>query len=97
MSGMKKTASGSFRSSVPAKDSRFSVLAFLLPALGLILILPPLVFLPSNGDSFLGVPANIAYIFGVWLALIVGAFWLQRLAHAGEEKPVDMEPDRFDD
>ncbi|HHS82279.1 MAG TPA: hypothetical protein ENJ68_02055 [Devosia sp.] len=63
------------------RPEKFVALAFLLPLLGAILILPPLVLLPGGTASPLfGIPANIAYIFAVWLLLIAGAYTLQRLS-----------------
>ena len=58
---------------------KFRFVALLLPIAGLLLILPPLVSMRSDAGAFLfGVPVNIAYLFGVWLFLIVGAYLLQR-------------------
>lgn len=56
---------------------KYAFLAKLLPVVGLILILPPLVSIRNVDAQFFGFPAIIAYLFGVWLLLIVGAFLLQ--------------------
>ncbi len=72
----------------PMRPEKFAALAFLLPLLGAILILPPLVLLPGGTASPLfGIPANIAYIFSVWLLLIGGAYALQRLSRQVFDTP----------
>ncbi len=54
--------------------------ALLLPILGVLLIIPPLVSMRTTQNAvILGIPANIAYLFGAWLAMIVGAYVLQKL------------------
>ena len=57
--------------------------ARLLPIIGLFLFMPPVVTLFAADADVGGVPLIVAYIFGVWLALIVCAAWLgRRLAPA---------------
>ncbi len=54
-------------------------LAILLPVLGTVLLVPPLVGLFARGDArIVGVPLVVLYLFGLWLALIVGALLLTR-------------------
>lgn len=62
-----------------SRTRKFRFVALLLPVAGLLLILPPLVSMRNNANAFVfGVPVNIAYLFGVWTFLIVGAYLLQR-------------------
>lgn len=55
---------------------------FLLTTAGLLLLVPPLVHLFNHDFTVLGVPQIVFYLFGVWLALIVGTCvltsWLPR-------------------
>ena len=45
---------------------------FVLTTLGLMLLVPPLVHLFNHEFTVFGVPQNVFYLFGVWLALIAG-------------------------
>mgnify|MGYP001189004345 CR=1 FL=1 len=45
---------------------------FLLTAVGFLLLVPPLVHLFNHEFTVLGVPQIVFYLFGVWLALIIG-------------------------
>lgn len=45
---------------------------FLLTTAGLLLLVPPLVHIFNHDFTVLGVPQIVFYLFGVWLALIVG-------------------------
>jgi hypothetical protein len=57
------------------------------------LILPPLVLLFNFKARFLGLPAEMIYLFVVWMGLAVGTAWFAyRLPHeAGLEKTEDLE------
>jgi hypothetical protein len=56
-------------------------LAFLLPFFGTLLVLPPLVNLfVGRRLLVLGVPLDTLYLFGVWLAIVIGAMVLSRRA-----------------
>ena len=57
---------------------KIEFIALLLPILGMLMILPPLVSIRNISAEFFGFPAIIAYLFGVWLLLIISAFFLQR-------------------
>ncbi len=57
---------------------KFAFTALLLPLLGLLAILPPLVSIRNVSVTFFGFPSIIAYLFGIWLLLIFGAFILQK-------------------
>lgn len=45
---------------------------------GFLLLVPPLVQLFNHQVRFLGVPQIVVYLFGVWLALILGTVALTR-------------------
>jgi hypothetical protein len=55
------------------------------------LILPPLVLLFNVEERFLGLPAEMIYLFVAWLALVGATAWFAyRLPHdPGLEKPED--------
>ncbi|PXA98884.1 hypothetical protein DMC47_05890 [Nostoc sp. 3335mG] len=61
----------------------------ILTVAGLLLLLPPFVHLFNHEVTVFGVPQIVFYLFGVWLALIVGTAWLTHLlppeGPAGEE------------
>lgn len=62
---------------------------FVLTAAGLLLLVPPLVHLFNHDTAIFGVPQIVLYLFGVWLALIVGtAILTSRLP---PERPADGE------
>ena len=52
--------------------------AALLPLLGLVLLMPPVITLFAVGLDVAGVPLIVVYVFGVWLALIACAALLAR-------------------
>ncbi|AKR55438.1 hypothetical protein GCM10011321_12930 [Youhaiella tibetensis] len=57
---------------------------------GTLLFLPPLVLLFNLRVRLFGVPAEVVYLFVVWLCLVLGtAFFAYRLPHEGEQKPED--------
>lgn len=58
--------------------------------MGTMLFLPPLVLLFNVETRFLGVPAEVIYLFTVWLSLVIGAAWFaNRMPHEGDEKGED--------
>lgn len=57
-----------------------------LTVLGFLLLVPPLVHLFNHDLRIAGVPQIVVYLFGVWLALILGTVVLTR----------HLEPDRID-
>jgi len=57
---------------------RIAFLAKLLPVIGVILLLPPLVSVANIKANLFGFPAIITYMFGVWIFLILAAYLLQR-------------------
>lgn len=53
--------------------------ATLLPVLGLVLLMPPVVTLfVAAGADVAGVPLVVVYVFGTWLGLVAAAAWLAR-------------------
>ena len=56
--------------------------ALFLGLVGALLILPPLATMFQLEQRFLGLPAEVIYLFVCWGALIAGAHWLsKRLPH----------------
>jgi len=60
------------------RSARAREAAGLLPILGLFLFMPPVITLFVARVHLAGVPLIVAYLFGVWLALIVCAALLAR-------------------
>ena len=50
----------------------------LLTVLGGLLMLPPLVHVFDQDIIHFGIPQIVFYLFGLWLALILGTAWLAR-------------------
>ena len=65
-------------SSRPPSRQRDAGLA--LAGFGALVLLPPFVNLFVGGLTLWGIPLEVAYLFGVWLALVAGAFALSRRA-----------------
>lgn len=53
-------------------------IAFILPAAGLLLLLPPILTLSANLGYLKGVPLLPIYLFTIWFALILAAFLVTR-------------------
>lgn len=63
----------------PALPRRTRDLALLVPLVGVLLLVPPMVGLFARPDiAVFGIPLIIIYLFGLWLTLIVVALWLAR-------------------
>jgi len=60
--------------------------ARIVTLLGIVLLMPPVVTLFATDARIGGMPLIVAYLFGVWLALIGGA---RLLAHRLEPRPPD--------
>lgn len=58
--------------------------AFVLPVVGVLLLLSPLVSLFKDAGSVFGIPMAVLYVFGVWVALIVVAVLLARRLKSSE-------------
>lgn len=52
--------------------------AAVLPLFGTLLLLPPFVNLFARGDLLFGIPLEVVYLFGIWIALVLGALMLSR-------------------
>ena len=61
-----------------ADPARIADIARILPIIGVVLLMPPLIALFVADRWIGGVPLIVAYVFGVWLALIACAAWLAR-------------------
>ena len=57
---------------------RVRLIAFFLPVAGLVLIMPPVVFIFDRPMTILGIPGIIAFLFAIWFAMIIATFLLQR-------------------
>lgn len=64
---------------------RLRAAAALLPMLAVFLLMPPVITLFTGPRHVLGVPLVVAYLFAVWLALIVGAALLARQLGTAED------------
>ena len=58
-----------------------------MPFFGVVLLLPPLLNLFGGGHMVFGVPAEVLYIFGVWLLITVGAILMSRRPQFREAEP----------
>lgn len=54
-------------------------IAFMLPVIGWLLIVPPLLTLFGVHSWLFGAPLQTVYLFAVWLTMIAGALVLSRL------------------
>lgn len=66
--------------------------AVLLPAIGVFLLMPPAINLFTGTRLVAGVPLIVAYLFGVWLALIACAGLLARRLAPPAPPPGAAEP-----
>jgi hypothetical protein len=57
--------------------------AFLLPNLGLVLLVSPIVDVFADAGRLFGIPVVVLYVFGVWFALIAACARLARALDAG--------------
>lgn len=62
----------------PPPPGRIRDAAALLPVLGLVLLMPPVITLFAGPYEVAGVPLSVAYLFGAWLGLIALAALLAR-------------------
>jgi len=52
-------------------------LALIVPALGTLALMPPLIGLFARPETgVFGIPLIVVYLFGLWLALILGALFV---------------------
>ncbi len=72
--------------------------AFVLPLFGVLLLLPPFLNLFTRNVLLWGIPLEVVYLFGIWIALVAGAALLTRRlprqdAEAAEPAPSPGPPD----
>lgn len=73
-----------------AQSPRLRDAAVVLPLLGLFAWMPPVIGLFTASGRVFGIPLIVAWLFGVWLALIVVALWFaRRLDPVDEPHPAD--------
>ncbi|WP_339854405.1 hypothetical protein [uncultured Nisaea sp.] len=72
------------RPASPSTAAKFRDAAFLLPVAGFFFLLPPVIDLFTARVSLFGIPLIVAYVFGLWTALTVIAFWFSRRLHDPE-------------
>ena len=62
--------------------------ALFVTVFGTLLLLPPLANVFQLQRRFLGVPAELIYLFVCWVGLVAAAFWLsRRLPREPEAEP----------
>ena len=66
------------------RQKRVRDAARLLPVLGVMLLLLPLLWIRSDALGGVGNAASLLYVFGIWAGLIGGAFGLARALRADE-------------
>jgi len=72
------------------KDVRkLQFLNFLLPVIGFLLMMPPLISIANVDKMIFGFPAIIAFLFTVWMLLIVMAFLFQLRIAALDASPAN--------
>jgi hypothetical protein len=72
---------------------KFESIAFFVPVLGAVVIMPPIVLMFDRSLHVFGFPMIIAFLFTVWLALIVAAWALSRAApEYGRSRRSENEP-----
>lgn len=70
--------------------SKLTSAALFFCILGTMLLLPPLVLLFNVRARLFGVPAEVIYLFAVWLVLVAGTAWFApRMPHGADEKADD--------
>lgn len=75
------------RNDLPKRTGRrFRDLATLLPIIGVLLLVTPVVSIFTQTGRFFGLPAPFVFVFGVWAGLIVLAFGLARRARRNGHK-----------
>ncbi|MCD6674108.1 MAG: hypothetical protein LT106_14800 [Burkholderiaceae bacterium] len=64
---------------------RLRDVAVLLPLLGLFAWMPPIIGLFAGGGHVFGVPAIVAWLFGIWIVLIASTLVLSRRLGTDDE------------
>jgi hypothetical protein len=70
--------------------------ALFFTVFGAMLLLPPLVLLFNVRARLFGLPAEMIYLFVVWLALVGGTAWFSRRLHPDTDRigNADRDPDQ---
>jgi hypothetical protein len=66
-----------FLGRVSYRQRRLADAARLLPVIGGVLLMLPLIW-PRDGEDVPVTSTAMIYVFGVWILLVVAAFWLAR-------------------
>ncbi len=75
------------------RQKRIRDAARLLPVVGAILLLIPLLWTPSAEDGGVSSSGALLYAFGVWATLIFSAFLLSRILYSDKEAREEEEGD----
>lgn len=75
------------------RQKRIRDAARLLPAVGAILLVIPLLWTPSSEQGGVGNSGALLYVFGVWAVLILAALLLSRILRPDEEEAPAEEGD----
>ena len=73
---------------VHGSSARLRDLAVLLPFVGLILLMPPVIGLFSFTSSVAGIPLPVLYLFGTWALLIAAAALMASRLRSPDEDDV---------
>lgn len=84
------------RAEPPLSDRKTRDRAMVLPAVGLILLMPPIAGIFLLDGRIGGVPVALAYLFLVWAGLIAGAAALAGRLRADLDAPVAQAEARGD-
>ena len=76
------------------EEARRRDLALVLPGLGLLMLLPPLMNLFTRRVLLWEIPLEVIYLFTVWALLIVGAAVFSHRVRPGRDAPREAERDR---
>lgn len=73
-------------------------LAFIIPAVGGVVLLPPFINIFSPHVLLLGIPAGVVYLFALWGLLILGAYLVtRRLQEPAPDPAPDLAPEVADE
>jgi len=59
-----------------------------------LLMMPPIILIFERAGLINQIPVVVAFIFGAWLLLILGTWWLVRLSGDGSDEPKPPAPPR---
>ena len=67
--------------------------AFVLPVVGIFVLLPPIANIFLIDARLFGIPVTVIYLFVAWGALIAGAAWLAPRLRAADNIPRSADPE----